>query len=132
MDILIPIVSSGSMREKGKKTQAKKVWKPKESVKCLLTHVSLRGSSREDQYFDSVCSQHMIGDGSRRKIKGIGKLGCPSFPIPNEVLLVEGLVANLINISQLCDLGLKVEFYKTKCNVTNNDHKVIMKGSMSK
>lgn len=38
---------------KGNKTRAKKVWKPKEYVKFLLAHVSLRGSSKEVRYFDS-------------------------------------------------------------------------------
>lgn len=35
-------------KRKGKKTQAKKVWKSKEIITCLITHSSLRVSSRED------------------------------------------------------------------------------------
>lgn len=59
MEFLNPIVNQGSTKEKGKETQVKKVWKPKESVKFLLDHVSIRGSSRYDWCFDGGCSQHM-------------------------------------------------------------------------
>lgn len=34
-------------KRKGKKTEVKKVRIPKEFVKCLLAHASIRGSSRE-------------------------------------------------------------------------------------
>ena len=38
-----------------------------------------------------------------------------------EALLVEGLTANLIIISQLCDLNLHVNFTRDKCVVINED-----------
>jgi hypothetical protein len=82
-------------------------------------------SSKEDWYFDSGCSRHMtgmknflsdlkaystsyvtFGDGAKGKIKGIGKLVRTGSPLLDDVLLVEGLTANLIIISQLCDQGL--------------------------
>jgi hypothetical protein len=47
-----------------------------------------------------------FGDGAKGKIKGIGKLNGPELPNLDNVLLVEGLTANLISISQLCDQGL--------------------------
>jgi hypothetical protein len=41
---------------------------------------------------------------------GIGKLQYSGLPKLDDVLLVKGLKANLISISQLCDQGLKVDF----------------------
>lgn len=40
-----------------------------------------------------------FGDGTRRKIKGIGKMVYPGLPCLDDVLLVEGLTTNLINVS---------------------------------
>lgn len=109
-------------KRKAKKTQAKKVWKSNETVKCLLAHDFPRVFLREDWYFDNGCSHHMNGERGhierlktqsssyvtlfhegRRKIKGIGKLVFPCLPNLDNVLLVEGLITNFISISQLCD-----------------------------
>ena len=73
-----------------------------------------------------------FGDGAKGEIKGIDKLVRPGSPCLDDVLLVEGLTANLISISQLCDQGLNVKFSKSECLVTNNDKKVLMKGTRSK
>ncbi|PNY11358.1 gag-pol polyprotein, partial [Trifolium pratense] len=48
-----------------------------------------------------------FGDGARGEIVGIGKLINNDLPKLDNVLLVKGLTANLISISQLCDQGLK-------------------------
>ena len=50
----------------------------------------------------------------------------------DRVLFVKGLTANLISISQLCDQGLKVNFTKSECLVTNEENAVVMKGTRSK
>ncbi|PNX99239.1 gag-pol polyprotein, partial [Trifolium pratense] len=129
---------------------AKEARKGKFGMTCLIAHTSLRVSSKEDWYFDSGCSKHMIGektylkevksysnsyvtfgDGAKGKIKGIGKLSGPDLPSLDNVLLVEGLTANLISISQLCDQGLNVSFNNSECIVSNKDQEV-MKGSRSK
>lgn len=46
--------------------------------------------------------------------------------------MVKGLIANLISISQLCDEGLKVNFTKYECLVTNEKNEVLMRGDGSK
>lgn len=56
----------------------------------------------------------------------------PRLPSLNDVLFVKGLSANLISISQLYDQGLKVNFNKYECMVTNEKDEAIMKGSRSK
>ncbi|GAU28621.1 hypothetical protein TSUD_55650 [Trifolium subterraneum] len=104
-------------------------WKTKSNVevKALIAHTSFNVSSKEDWYFDSGCSRHMtsekkylneinpyttsfvtFGDGAKGEIKGIGNLINKGLPKLNDVLLVKGLTANLISISQLCDQGLKL------------------------
>lgn len=125
-------------RRKGKKTQAKKVRKPKGTVTCLIGHTSLRVPSKEDWYFDSGYSRNMTGEKScleelkpysnsyvnfgnwaRGRIKGINKLVSPGFHCLDNLLFVEGLTDNLINISQLCDQGLNVIYNKSECIVSS-------------
>ena len=66
------------------------------------------------------------------RLKGIGRLANVGQPDLDDVLLVKGLTANLISISQLCDQGMKVNFTKGECLVTNEEGKVTMKGTRSK
>lgn len=42
----------------------------------------------------------MFGDGAKGKVIGKGRLNYPGLPTLKEVILVEGLTAKLINISQ--------------------------------
>ncbi|MCI54039.1 gag-pol polyprotein, partial [Trifolium medium] len=67
-------------------------------------------------YFTSFVT---FGDEAKGEIKGEGKLINSGLPKLNNVLLVKGLTANLISISQLCDQGMKVNFTKSECLVTN-------------
>jgi hypothetical protein len=126
------------------------VWKPKVVENARIDHISLRGSSIEDWYFDSGCSRHMFGvkkyledirsyltsfvtfgDRAKGEIKGVGMLACVGLPKLDNVLLVKGLTANLINITQLCDQGLKVNFTKLECLVTDEENDVLMRGVRS-
>ncbi|XP_057444286.1 uncharacterized protein LOC130736472 [Lotus japonicus] len=145
-----PILQDVS-REYEKKSPGKSMWKPKVNATALIAHTSLRASSKEDWYFDSGCSRHMtgvksylekmkphaksfvtFGDGAKGKIRGIGKLSDTGSPNLDDVLLVEGLTANLISISQLCDQGLKVVFKQSGCVVKNKNKDVLMRGARSK
>jgi hypothetical protein len=47
------------------------------------------------------------------------------------VLLVKGLTANLISISQLCEQGLNVHFNNSECTILEGQE-VVMKGTKSK
>ncbi|KAK2356433.1 hypothetical protein QL285_093765 [Trifolium repens] len=129
----------------------KKEWKPKGENVGLIAHTSLRASSREDWYFDSGCSRHMtdvekylinvkpykssfvtFGDGGKGEILGIGDLINHGLPNLENVLLVKGLTANLISMSQLCDQGMKVNFTRSECLVNNEEGQLLMKGTRSK
>ncbi|KAK2410077.1 putative mitochondrial protein [Trifolium repens] len=141
------------------KTIVKKEWRPieesaalpKEEDVGLIAHTSLRASSREDWYFDSGCSRHMtgeekylmnvrsykasfvtFGDGAKGEIIGIGDLINHGQPNLENVLLVKGLTANLISISQLCDQGMKVNFTKSECLVNNEEGQLVLRGTRSK
>ncbi|KAK2364787.1 putative mitochondrial protein [Trifolium repens] len=141
------------------KTIVKKEWRPIEESAALpkvegvglIAHISLRASSREDWYFDSGCSRHMtgeekylmnvrsykasfvtFGDGAKGEIIGIGDLINHGQPNLENVLLVKGLTANLISISQLCDQGMKVNFTKSECLVNNEEGQLVLRGTRSK
>ena len=52
---------------------------------------------------------------------GILQLNIPSLPKLRDVLIFDGLKANLVSINQLCDQDLFVKFTKDKCIVVNRD-----------
>jgi hypothetical protein len=72
-----------------------------------------------DKYLKNVrpytSSYVTFGDGAKGKIVDIDNLIKHGLPRLDNVLLVKGLTANLIIISQLCDQGLEVNFSKPEC-----------------
>ncbi|KAJ9544133.1 hypothetical protein OSB04_023840 [Centaurea solstitialis] len=95
---------------------------------------------------DSGCSRHMTGSKSvltnyreergpavtfggngKGQTRGYGTLtnGVTTF---KRVAYVEGLMHNLLSISQLCDKNHKVSFSKKKCKVKNRRKEVILTG----
>src|ERR1051325_6991806 len=92
-------------------------------------------------YLDSGCSRHMTGrkhmfqilelkaggyigfEGNQKgKIIGSGTIGNSSLPSITNVLLVDGLMHNLLSISQLSDNGYDIIFNQKSCKtVTNRD-----------
>jgi len=77
--------------------------------------------TRVDKYLEDVrpyaTSYVTFGDGAKGEIAGIGNLTKQGLPTLNDVLLVKGLATNFISISQLCDLGLQVNFTKSECQI---------------
>ncbi|XP_057775493.1 uncharacterized protein LOC130994468 [Salvia miltiorrhiza] len=109
-----------------------------------VVHNSLWSSFHRSWYLDSGCSKHMtgdekhledihtiveervtFGDGVQAKVVGTGTLNVPGMPKLKNVMLVEGLKANLISISQLCDEQMTVIFDKDKCIVKDGDKEYI-------
>ncbi|KAJ9536147.1 hypothetical protein OSB04_un000680 [Centaurea solstitialis] len=97
-------------------------------------------------YLDSGCSRHMTGSKSvlsdyrdergpavtfggngKGQTRGYGTLtnGVTTF---KRVAYVEGLMHNLLSISQLCDKSHKVFFSKKNCKVKNRRKEVILTG----
>ncbi|KAL0560690.1 hypothetical protein IC582_001101 [Cucumis melo] len=71
----------------------------------------------------------VFGDGGKGKIIGKGTINRPGLPFLLDVRLVQGLSANLISTSQLCDQGYKVNFSKDRCNVLDGQNKVFLSGT---
>ncbi|KAJ9566810.1 hypothetical protein OSB04_002776 [Centaurea solstitialis] len=114
-----------------------------------VASTSATDSSSQDKgiwYLDSGCSRHMTGSKSvltnyreergpavtfggngRGQTRGYGTLtnGVTTF---KRVAYVEGLMHNLLSISQLCDKNHKVSFSKKKCKVKNRKKEVILNG----
>ncbi|XP_024010234.1 uncharacterized protein LOC112085266 [Eutrema salsugineum] len=101
-------------------------------------------------YFDSGCSRHMtgnhdyfnkikringgqvtFGDGGQGKILGVGSLLEESQPNLINVYYVEGLKANLISVSQLCDEGLKVIFTRFDRKAVDENGNTVLFGVRS-
>ncbi|KAJ9541694.1 hypothetical protein OSB04_028200 [Centaurea solstitialis] len=97
-------------------------------------------------YLDSGCSRHMTGSKSvlsdyrdergpsvtfggngRGQTRGYGTL-TNEVTTFKRVAYVEGLMHNLLSISQLCDKNHKVSFSKKKCKVKNRRKEVILTG----
>ncbi|KAI5436125.1 hypothetical protein KIW84_022538 [Lathyrus oleraceus] len=135
------------------KQQTSKLNLSLENQQCVakLAHTSPRAPTRQDWYLDSGCSRHMtgmsnllvdlqphatkyvtFGDGAKGEVKGVGKLDCPGVPKLSNVLLVRGLTANLISISQLCDQGFNVKYTRGGCVVLNGYNQEVMRGARSK
>lgn len=93
-----------------------------EKVKCFNSSLRFKYASSQIWYFDSGCSRHMtgnkeflvnirqmqggdvtFGNGLNGKILGIGTLNFEGLPKLKNVMLVDGLRANLLSISQICD-----------------------------
>lgn len=108
-----------------------------------MAPTSLKVSSCEHWYFDSVCSRHMTGernylkniksylnnyvtfdDGAKGKIIGKRKLDYTGLPCLYVVLIVDGLATNLIRISQLCNQKLYVKFDSMECTITYQQYHI--------
>ncbi|KAG9458352.1 hypothetical protein H6P81_002860 [Aristolochia fimbriata] len=108
---------------------------------------ALKAVTNSVWYFDSGCSRHMtgksdllsnisytesgqvtFGDGGKGTITGKGTLNVDGLPRLQNVLLVQGLKANLISISQLCDENLQVHFTSDKCLVADHESNLVMEG----
>ena len=91
----------------------------------------MTGSKEFLKNVNPYTGQVTFGDGIKGDIMGIGILNVTGLPPLSKVLLVQGLKANLISISQLCDQKLNVSFTKDRCIVKDNLNKVIMEGIRS-
>ena len=107
-----------------------------ENYLCYTALTALKVRDSYLWYLDSGCSKHMtrnkalfktlfegkivivtFGDGSKSVIRGIGTVDIPGLPVFEDVWYVDGLKANLLSISQICDNGLNVLFTKYECEI---------------
>ena len=137
-----------STTKKGGSPKVRKMWvRTGERNTCHVAHIALKTRDTYVWYLDSGCSRHMsgdrslfktveeykcgtvtFGDGGKADIVGKGEIDIPGLPVLREVLFVDGLKANLLSISQMCDNGAEVRFSKEKCIVSDNDGNCMMQG----
>ncbi|KAL0544720.1 hypothetical protein IC582_019842 [Cucumis melo] len=122
------------------------IWRVKTSEKCKVAFTTIQ-TPVDAWYFDSGCSRHMTGnrsffteleectsvhvtfeDGAKGRIIAKGNINKSNLPCLNEVRYMDGLKANLISISQICDQGYSVNFNNTGCVVTDKNNQVFMSG----
>ncbi|KAG9444907.1 hypothetical protein H6P81_016247 [Aristolochia fimbriata] len=73
--------------------------------------------------------QVIIGDGAKGSVVGKGDLNVQGLPKLKNMLLVDGLKANLISISQLCDQNMYVKFTKDGCKVMDEENISVLEGT---
>lgn len=119
-------------------------------MRSLVAYMSAGESNLTPWYFDSGCSRHMtgsrqvlttyhvissgkvtFGDGAKGTVLGVGNVKSQDQPDLVSVYLVDGLKANLISISQLCDEGLKVVFTKIDCQALDDKGNMVLEGIRS-
>ncbi|TYK06527.1 gag-pol polyprotein [Cucumis melo var. makuwa] len=128
------------------RAQPRMVLRIKSAERCKVAFTSVQ-TADDAWYFDSGCFRHMngnrsyftnlndcvirhvtFGDGAKGKIIAKGNIDKDDLPRLNDVRYVDGLKANLINISQLCDQGYKVSFDDIGCVVMNKENQICMSG----
>ena len=77
------------------------------------------------------CGSITFGNGIEGNVLGMGTLNFEGLPKIKRVLLVEGLKANLLSISQICDQGYTVNFDKENCFVLNKNGENVLEGFRS-
>ncbi|XP_038719872.1 uncharacterized protein LOC120012511 [Tripterygium wilfordii] len=128
--------------------QANRQWV--KSSRCMFVQTTLAAFKTNSWYLDSGCSRHMsgnksfftsfesfdggkvtFGDGSQVEIKGKGMIRASDECILKNVLYVEGLKANLISISHLCDSKYSALFTKRFYRIYNDKYTCILKAKRS-
>ena len=106
---------------------------------CYTALTALKARDSCLWYLDSGCSRHMtgnkglfktlfegnigivtFGDGSKSVIRGIETVDIPGLPVFEDIWYVDGLKANLLSISQICNNGLNVLFTKYECEILDS------------
>ncbi|XP_073152566.1 uncharacterized protein [Henckelia pumila] len=121
--VLPPVLPNTKSNTGRKRPTVKKVWIQKPDVRCLKDHLT--------DYVEQNGGRVTYGGGAKERIVGKGTLNVEGFPKLHNVLHVEGLNANLISISQLCDDDLHVKFDKNTCEVFDNTNCCVITGTRS-
>ena len=82
---------------------------------CYTTLTALKAHDTCLWYLDSGTVTY--GDGSKSVIREIERIDIPGLPMFEDVWFMDGLKANLLSISQICDNGMNVLFTKYECEI---------------
>ncbi|XP_062118771.1 uncharacterized protein LOC133832443 [Humulus lupulus] len=89
-----------------------------------------QSGKRENSHGKKKCfipSCHFCGVKARNVI-GMGTLNFEGLPRLKNIVLVEGLRANLLSVNQICDQGYTVNFDSNRCYVVNDQDEIILQG----
>ncbi|KAG5528763.1 hypothetical protein RHGRI_029433 [Rhododendron griersonianum] len=128
--------------------KTRRIWVRSHDLHCMVVHTALKARDSHMWYLDSGCSRHMsgdksffvnlekynggivtFGDGSTSKVVGRGTIQAPGLTRLENVLYVDGLKANLISISQMCDSHHEVRFSKNDCYIVDEHGNSAMHGT---
>ena len=103
---------------------------------CYTALTALKACDSCLWYLDSGCSRHMTGNkglfktffegkigtvtfgvGSKSVIRGIGTMDILGLSVFEDIWYADGLKANLLSISEICDNGLNILFTKYECEI---------------
>ncbi|XP_073133673.1 uncharacterized protein [Henckelia pumila] len=134
--VLSPVLHNTKSNTGKKRPTMKKVWVQKPDVRCFVIYTSLKANTAGlkdhlTDYIEQNGGKVTYGGGAKGRIVGKGTLNVKGFPKLHNVLHVEGLNANLISISQLCDDDLHVKFDKNTCEVFDNANCCVITGTRS-
>lgn len=129
------------------KPKTKSVWVRKSYLRCNVVLTALTAKDSHVWYLDNGCSRHMtgnkslftslescdggsvkFGDGSKSNIVGKGTVSIPGMSTLSNVFLVNGLKANLLSISQLCDSHHEVHFSLHDCVIVDKKGNTVLHG----
>ena len=74
---------------------------------------------------ETESGQVTIGENTKGKIIGTGKVGKNPSSCIDDVMLVEGLEYNLLSISKFCDKGCKVTFDSQACTIFESNSETV-------
>ncbi|KAK0586597.1 hypothetical protein LWI29_009370 [Acer saccharum] len=139
-------IESKHVRSKSEKHVVKNVWIRKDTSKCNVAQYALRANSSYSWYLDSGCSRNMtgnkeffknlvlkdggwvtFGDGTKKQVLGKGTICIPGLPKLRNTLYVDGLQANLISITHLCEIFQEVSFNKDVCTIIDKKGDVVLR-----
>ena len=141
-----PNIESKHVSSKSERHVVKNVWIRKDTSKCHVAQYALRANSSYSWYLDSGCSRNMtgnkeffvsldlkdggwvtFGDGTKKQVLGKGTICIPGLPKLRNTLYVDGLQANLISITHLCEIFKEVSFNKDMCTIIDKKDNVVLR-----
>ena len=78
---------------------------------------------------EKVSNYVMFGDGSHAQVLGKGTIEIPGLTLLKDVLYIKGLKANLLSITQICDVDFLVQFSKKGCVIINEEGIQVLEGN---
>ena len=87
--------------------------------------------TRNKEFFENLILKDggwvTFGDGTKKQVLGKGTIRIPGLPKLRNTLYVDGLQANLISITHLCEIFKEVSFNKDMCTIIDKKDNVVLR-----